>query len=237
MGNKKANTFRHVRTLLTAFILATVALHSVLTPFSAAASPSCDPNGSLCAVDTLLSLGNSMQQIAAPSIANPAWLKPHVTFTYSIATKGTITTDVKAFKQQVNQTLNDPRGWSRLNLTFNEVPSGGNLTYYLSNSADITSFSPSGCSNLWSCTVGNTVIINQDRWLSGTDSWNNAGGNLQDYRSMVINHETGHWLGHNHLHCSGPGQVAPVMSQQSIDLEGCKPNAWPLDSELWSTRL
>ncbi len=178
-----------------------------------------------------------MQQIGAPSISDPSWLKPHVTFTYSIATKGNITADMTEFRQLVNQTLNDARGWSRLNLTFNEVASGGNLTIYLAEALQMTSFSANGCSTSWSCTVGNTIIINQDRWLAATDSWNGGGGNLRDYRNMVVNHETGHWLGHNHLHCSGPGQLAPIMQQQSIDLEGCKVNPWPLDSELWSTRL
>ena len=37
---------------------------------------------------------------------------------------------------------------------------------------------------------------------------------------MVINHETGHWLGLGHSFCSGPGQLAPVMQQQSIDVTG-----------------
>ena len=226
-----------IGTLLTVAILTLVTLYSILMPFSAAASPRCDPSGSLCQIDTLLSLGNTIQQIAAPSISDPSWLKPHVTFTYSFATRGHITADVKEFEQLVGQTLNDSRGWSRLNITFQQVASNANLLIYLAESSQMTSFSATGCSNDWSCTVGNTIIINQDRWLSATDAWNNAGGNLRDYRNMVVNHETGHWLGHDHLHCGGPGQLAPVMQQQSIDLEGCKINPWPLQSELWSARL
>jgi len=106
----------------------------------------------------------------------------------------------------------------------------------LSVASELPNFSE-GCSSEYSCNVGRYVIINQDRWLGATSSWNNAGGTLRDYRHMVVNHETGHWLGHGHANCGGSGQPAPLMQQQSIDLQGCKFNPWPLDSELTSSRL
>lgn len=49
---------------------------------------------------------------------------------------------------------------------------------------------------------------------------------------MVINHEVGHRLGFGHATCPGPGQLAPVMMQQSISLAGCKFNPWPVAGEL-----
>ena len=55
---------------------------------------------------------------------------------------------------------------------------------------------------------------------------------MRDYRHMVVNHEMGHWLGSGHQYCGGIGQPAPVMQQQSIDLQGCAFNPWPLDWEL-----
>ena len=60
-----------------------------------------------------------------------------------------------------------------------------------------------------------TSSINQVRWKDASPSWNGAGKSLRDYRNLVVNHETGHWLGHGHLGCPGPGRLAPVMMQQS----------------------
>ncbi|HEV7952290.1 MAG TPA: DUF3152 domain-containing protein, partial [Candidatus Saccharimonadales bacterium] len=119
---------------------------------------------------------------------------------------------------------------------FQEVASGGMFTLVMSEASQMTSFSP-GCGVDYSCNAGRYVIINQDRWLGATDSWNQAGGSLRDYRHMVVNHETGHWLGHSHAQCGGAGQPAPVMQQQSISLQGCTFNPWPTAAELWSTQL
>lgn len=157
--------------------------------------------------------------------------------TYSVETRGAIRTSFDEFKKQVNETLNDTRGWSRLGVQFNEVASSGDFTVVLSEASQVPSFSPSGCDSNWSCNVGRYVIINQDRWLSGTEAWNNSGGGIRDYRHMVVNHETGHWLGQGHEVCRGPGQPAAVMQQQSMDLQGCKFNPWPIQSELYAPRL
>ena len=64
--------------------------------------------------------------------------------------------------------------------------------------------------------------------------WNAARRSLRDYRHLVVNHETGHWLGHGHRGCAGSGP-APVMMQQSTGTGGCTFNPWPLPSERWIT--
>lgn len=156
---------------------------------------------------------------------------------YDIKTRGAIKANMTEFKAHVHATLNDPRGWARLGVYFQEVARGGGaFTVVLSQANQVPSFAPI-CSAEFSCQVGRFVIINEDRWLGATVAWNNAGGSLRDYRHMVVNHETGHWLGHGHTNCAGVGQLAPVMQQQSINLQGCSFNPWPLDSELWSSQL
>lgn len=172
---------------------------------------------------------------ANPAVEKPDWYT-RATFTYSIRSSGTVKGSLSEFATIAKQTLNDARGWAQMGVRFVEVESGGMFTLYLSQASLLPGFS-SGCSADWSCRAGNSVIINDDRWMGATSSWNAAGGSLANYRHMVINHEVGHWLGHDHEYCGGAGQPAPVMQQQSMALNGCTFNPWPLKSELWSSRL
>jgi hypothetical protein len=155
------------------------------------------------------------------------------TATYRIETRGTITASMKVFRREVAETFADPRGWRSAGVAFRRVDKGGDLSVVLAEASEVPTFS-SGCSAEWSCRVGRYVIINQMRWLHASESWNAAGQTLRGYRHMVVNHETGHWLGHGHLGCSGDGNLAPVMMQQSKGLDGCRHNPWPLPSELWT---
>jgi hypothetical protein len=154
------------------------------------------------------------------------------TATYRIETRGTITASMRTFRRQVAQTFADPRGWRSAGVGFRRVATGGDFPVVLAEASTVPSFSPV-CSAQWSCRVGRYVIINQLRWRTASPSWNRANKSLRTYRHMVVNHETGHWLGHGHLGCGGAGRLAPVMMQQSKGLDGCQHNPWPLASELW----
>jgi hypothetical protein len=125
----------------------------------------------------------------------------------------------------------DPRGWSLGgSIRFERVDSGGAFTLWLAADALMSTFG-GACGRLWSCRNGRNVVVNEDRWLGASESWLAAAAPLEGYRHMVLNHETGHWLGFGHAGCSGTGALAPVMQQQSITLGACRPNSWPLPSE------
>ncbi|MDP3893572.1 DUF3152 domain-containing protein, partial [Nocardioides sp.] len=156
------------------------------------------------------------------------------TVTYRVETRGRISTSLADFRRQARETYADPRGWRNAGVRFREVGRGGDFSLVLSEASRVPSFS-SVCSSYYSCRVGRFVVINQDRWKHATPSWKAASGDLRGYRHMVVNHETGHWLGHGHRGCPGKGP-APVMMQQSKGLHGCQHNPWPLASELWFRR-
>lgn len=153
------------------------------------------------------------------------------TVTYSVTTRGRTTADLRELRTQVQQTYADPRGWRGRGVRFRPVASGGSFTVVLAEASTVPSFS-SGCSSEWSCRVGRYVILNQTRWQRASPAWNAAGRSLRDYRHMVVNHETGHWLGRGHAGCPRPGALAPVMQQQSKGTQGCRLNPWPTLAEL-----
>ncbi len=178
--------------------------------------------------------GHSVARQMSPRVA-PVGHRVDVrrTVSYHVETRGKLTTSLKVFRRQAQQTFTDPRGWRGAGIRFRPVARGGSFTLVLSAASRVTGFS-SGCSSMWSCRVGRYVIINQERWKHASPAWNAARGALRDYRHMVVNHETGHWLGLGHAGCSGQGRAAPVMMQQSKGLGGCRFNPWPTGSELAS---
>ncbi|MFC8173632.1 DUF3152 domain-containing protein [Streptomyces sp. NPDC057325] len=144
--------------------------------------------------------------------------------------------DPKLFADAVQKTLNDPRSWAGDGaMTFERISTGE--AHFV-----ITLASP-GTTGVWcrksgldttvdnvSCDSASTerVMINAFRWARGADTFGPKA--MYAYRQMLINHEVGHRLGHNHVNCRTPGALAPVMQQQtkSLDLDGirCRPNPW-----------
>ncbi|MFI0017829.1 DUF3152 domain-containing protein [Streptomyces griseus] len=144
--------------------------------------------------------------------------------------------DAGLFAEAVQKTLNDNRSWAHNGaMTFERISSG-------TPDFVITLASP-GTTGDWcaksgldttidnvSCDSASTdrVMINAYRWAQGAATF--GPDRLLPYRQMLINHEVGHRLGHNHVSCRTPGALAPVMQQQTktLELEGikCKPNPW-----------
>ena len=150
--------------------------------------------------------------------------------TYVVRKRGHITVSMKTFAAQAAQTYADARGWRAGHHRFARVAKGGNFTLVMAEAKYLPSYS-SVCSVKYSCRAGRYVVINQNRWRSGSAPFT---GSLRNYRHMVVNHETGHWLGRHHEFCGGDDELAPVMQQQSKSLQGCKPNSWPLPFEIRS---
>lgn len=135
------------------------------------------------------------------------------------------------FVDAVNATLSDPRGWTRAGFAFRAEASGPYLIVLAEGDEVDRLCLPYDTYGKYSCQNGAVVALNADRWRSASEKWT---GDLATYRTMLINHEVGHLLGQKHPkpQCPRVGEPAPVMNQQSTELDGCLPNAWPLDSEI-----
>jgi hypothetical protein len=155
------------------------------------------------------------------------------TLTYCTVADGVAQSGLGDLKGKLAVAYGDPKGWNNNGaIAFRHVDSGCDYRVVLAAPAKMTSYGAI-CDDFYNCQVGNNVIVNNDRWLYATEPWNKTGQTLETYRLLIINHETGHRLGlRDYNVCSGAGQPAPIMMQQSIDLMGCAFNVWPLQSEL-----
>ena len=137
----------------------------------------------------------------------------------------------EGFAGVVRETLTDRRGWQGAGFEFvfaDDAP----YRIVLAEGPEVDRLCrPYDTGGRFSCQNGPVVALNADRWRSATRQWT---GDLDSYRRMLVNHEVGHLLGQHHpaLQCPRPGRPAPVMAQQSTELDGCLPNPWPLPWEL-----
>lgn len=139
------------------------------------------------------------------------------------------TDDLRA---RVEAILTDPRGWVRAGFTFVFDDTRAPYRLVLAEPDEVDDLCrPMDTHGMYSCQNGPLVALNADRWRTATSSWT---GTLDEYRTMLVNHEVGHLL---HLHhpqpqCAALGLPAPVMAQQSSELGACVANPWPLQWEV-----
>ncbi|WP_030747388.1 DUF3152 domain-containing protein [Streptomyces griseus] len=144
--------------------------------------------------------------------------------------------DAGLFARAVQRTLNDKRSWAGEGaMTFERI-SSGEADFVITLASPVTTGKWCAKSGLdttvdnVSCDSASTerVMINAFRWAKGSETFGPKA--MHAYRQMLINHEVGHRLGHNHVSCRTPGALAPVMQQQtkSLDIDGivCRPNPW-----------
>ncbi|WP_448627077.1 DUF3152 domain-containing protein [Geodermatophilus sp. URMC 64] len=143
-----------------------------------------------------------------------------------------IEVDGAAFAHAVETTLGDPRSWGNGGrMSFQRVgvaeAQAGQYDFKVSlvSPGSMERYCPGvGTGGYTSCRYGERAVINLARWETAVPDY---AGDIATYRLYVVNHEVGHALGHGHEACPGPGQVAPVMQQQTLGLDGCVKNAWP----------
>ncbi|WP_437059000.1 DUF3152 domain-containing protein [Streptomyces sp. enrichment culture] len=156
-------------------------------------------------------------------------------YTYRVDVEQGLDLDGELFAEAVQKTLNDQRSWAHNGArTFERIHSGrpdfvitlaspGTTADWCAKSGLDTTEDNVSCDSA----ATERVMINAYRWAQGAKPYGDA---ILPYRQMLINHEVGHRLGHNHVTCDKDGELAPVMQQQTkfIDHDGidCRPNPW-----------
>ena len=147
--------------------------------------------------------------------------------------------DLAAFAHLVDTTLDDPRSWSGHGVALQRVDSGTpDFRVSLTSSFTVRKWCGYTIKIETSCYASagsvaglyvNRVVLNDARWVRGDPAYI---GDLNAYRTYMVNHEDGHALGHMHAHnCLADG-LAPAMMQQTIGLKTpdgkiCAANPWP----------
>lgn len=167
---------------------------------------------------------------AAGSLAVVPGSGPHLGGTdvasFTIEVESGLALDHACLTDAVDDVLGDPRSWVHSgDIGWLRVSSGADVRIiFASPSLTDQLCLPLNTGGIFSCRVGNRVVLNVWRWRTGTAEY---AADLDEYRRYMINHEVGHWLGHGHTSCPSPGAVAPVMMQQTKGLDGCTRNGWP----------
>ncbi|UTT66535.1 DUF3152 domain-containing protein [Janibacter sp. CX7] len=136
------------------------------------------------------------------------------------------------FGRVIDRALSHPRGWTgggqwRFRRVVDEP---AQLTIRLATPATVDKqCEAAGASTdgYTSCRAGEFIMLNLDRWFLGVPHVDD----IDAYRTYLVNHEVGHGLGLGHERCPAPGWRAPVMLQQTLGLDGCTANPWPLDTD------
>ncbi len=137
--------------------------------------------------------------------------------------------DGREFARQVMTTLNDPRGWGHDgSVVFARTDGEADVDLTLASPATTDALcAPVDTGGTVSCGRVGYAVLNAVRWAQGAEPFLEAGGTVAEYRQYLVNHEVGHVLGNGHVRCPAPGEPAPVMVQQTLSLDGCRPNGWP----------
>lgn len=165
--------------------------------------------------------------LTAPAVAVPP--PDHTLRTVRVEVEEGLPVDAAAFADRVMTILTDERGWVHDGaVQFVRTDAPADVTVVLASPALTDALcAPLRTGGEVSCANAGRAVLNAVRWAEGAEPFLAGGGTLTGYHEYLVNHEVGHLLGHGHASCPAPGAPAPVMVQQTLDLEGCAPNGWP----------
>lgn len=150
------------------------------------------------------------------------------TTSYRVEVEGGLPWSPDEVAAVVDSTLADSRGWNVAGHSFQRTTTAALRIRVATPSTVDRLCAPLRTRGEMSCRNGNFVVLNAKRWNLGIEAFQSISG----YRRYLVNHEVGHALGYSHRTCPSPGQLAPVMQQQTKSMQSCRPNSWPTTAEL-----
>lgn len=157
---------------------------------------------------------------------------------YTVSIENEIDYDISKFSNQIKTILDDPRGF--IMYKFIEIPQiplekRATINFILSKPItikNICNFVGLSCSSSYD---GN-IYINFNKWKNGAKA---SGLTVKYYRYYLIYHEVFHQLyfmngiytDHHEKIPKSCGK-APILIQQTLGIGNCKPNYYPLKSEI-----
>lgn len=150
-------------------------------------------------------------------------------FTYSVEVDPRTGEDPAEVAAVVDRWLHDTeRGWvSRGERRVQRVDSGARIRVVVAPPGVVDAYCARvglNTAGIYSCWDGRRTMLNHMRWTQGAPPHFT---DVDTYRGYLINHEVGHGFGFGHVGCPAAGAPAPVMMQQTIRIEGCRPNPFP----------
>ncbi|MFD6968553.1 DUF3152 domain-containing protein [Streptomyces sp. NPDC059949] len=151
---------------------------------------------------------------------------------YAIRLEDGTNLDLGEISEEIKGILADPRGWTGQGAaSFQQVDKAPydmliSLTSPKTTDALCAQLNAGDTRGEVNCGVAPHLVVNLKRWIELSPQYP---GRAHAYRTLIINHEVGHVLGHGHRTCPGPGAPAPAMMQQFYGLKGCTPNPYVYD--------
>lgn len=146
--------------------------------------------------------------------------------TYRVELEDGLPFDGAEVAEFVHTVLEDERGWPGVSdVRFSRTHDDAELRIIVASPSLTDQLcAPLDTGGELSCRIEDRVVLNAMRWAEGTPDY---AGQLEAYRTYLVNHEVGHSLGYGHAECPGAGEPAPVMMQQTKGIGECEINPWP----------
>lgn len=153
---------------------------------------------------------------------------------YSVEYENGITgLDMTAIAATIEATLSDPRSWTGDGAFSLQRVDSGPVDFRITITSSITVRGLCGYEQQIETSCfdprSGRVVLNDSRWVRGAMAYAN---DIDTYRVYMVNHESGHALGFEHVYTCLPSGKAPIMMQQTITVQAengqmCQPNPWP----------